>query len=80
MIMEITKKDYFQDRMQYVQDLVKQAEWAEQAQDVNKIKYLLDVLATEIAPFHGIEHRQVDQNTDDTMTKTQLKILFKNSR
>lgn len=48
MIMEITKKDYFQDRMQYVQDLVKQAEWAEQAQDVNKIEYLLDVLATEI--------------------------------
>lgn len=51
MIMEITKQDYFQDRMQYVQDLVKQAEWAEQAQDVNKIEYLLDVLATEIAPF-----------------------------
>ncbi|MBV7406981.1 MULTISPECIES: hypothetical protein [Enterobacteriaceae] len=49
--MEITKQDYFQDRMQYVQDLVKQAEWAEQAQDVNKIEYLLDVLATEIAPF-----------------------------
>ncbi|HAT2952652.1 hypothetical protein [Citrobacter freundii] len=37
--------------MQYMQDLVKQAEWAEQAQDVNKVEYLLDVLATEIAPF-----------------------------
>lgn len=51
MITEITEQEYFQERMQYVQDLVKQAERAEQAQDVNKVEYLLDVLATEIAPF-----------------------------
>ncbi|MEB0944465.1 hypothetical protein VC837_04525 [Citrobacter braakii] len=48
MITEITEQEYFQERMQYMQDLVKQAEWAEQAQDVNKVEYLLDVLATEI--------------------------------
>ncbi|MGS5496989.1 hypothetical protein [Citrobacter sp. SL156] len=51
MITEITEQEYFQERMQYMQDLVKQAEWAEQAQDVNKVEYLLDVLATEIALF-----------------------------
>lgn len=51
MITEITEQEYFQERMQYMQDLVIQAEWAEQAQDVNKVEYLLDVLATEIAPF-----------------------------
>ncbi|MDT7053003.1 hypothetical protein CJP72_13215 [Citrobacter sp. NCU1] len=51
MITEITEQEYFQQRMQYMQDLVKQAERAEQAQDVNKVEYLLDVLATEIAPF-----------------------------
>ncbi|HEI8290729.1 TPA: hypothetical protein SLE00_000315 [Citrobacter koseri] len=51
MIAEITEQEYFHERMQYVQDLVKQAEWAEHAQDINKVVYLLDVLATEIAPF-----------------------------
>jgi len=51
MIEEITQQTHFKDRLEYVEYLFEQALSLEQENNVEEIDHLVDVLATEAAPF-----------------------------
>ncbi|WP_438305619.1 hypothetical protein ACSI5N_11365 [Raoultella ornithinolytica] len=51
MIEEITQQRHFKERIEYVEYLFEQALSLEQEHDVEEIDRLVDVLATEAAPF-----------------------------
>ncbi|ROS22581.1 hypothetical protein [Raoultella terrigena] len=51
MIEEITQQPHFKERIEYVEYLFEQALSFEQENNVEEIDHLVDVLATEAAPF-----------------------------
>ncbi|MDL4575886.1 hypothetical protein [Citrobacter freundii] len=51
MIEEITQHQHFKERIEYVEYLFGQALSFEQENNVEEIDHLIDVLATEAAPF-----------------------------
>ncbi|EKK5414894.1 hypothetical protein PN789_000230 [Enterobacter hormaechei] len=51
MIEEITQQPHFKERIEYVEYLFEQALSFEQENNVEEIDHLVDILATEAAPF-----------------------------
>lgn len=51
MIDEITQQRHFKERIEYVEYLFEQALAIEQENNVEEIDHLVDILATEAAPF-----------------------------
>lgn len=51
MIEEITQQRHFKERIEYVEYLFEQALSLEQENNFEEIDHLIDVLATEAAPF-----------------------------
>ncbi|EFJ2552625.1 hypothetical protein [Enterobacter hormaechei] len=67
MIEEITQQRHFKERIEYVEYLFEQALSLEQENNFEEIDHLIDVLATEAAPFlagiqaiRGIKERMQD--------------------
>ncbi|QED75636.1 hypothetical protein FTV93_23310 [Escherichia coli] len=51
MIDEITQQRHFKERIEYVEYLFEQALSIEQENNIEEIDHLVDILATEAAPF-----------------------------
>lgn len=67
MIEEITQQRHFKERIEYVEYLFEQALSLEKEKNIEEIDHLIDVLATEAAPFlagiqaiRGIKERMQD--------------------
>ncbi|CTR77177.1 hypothetical protein ACEYYF_001279 [Escherichia coli O75:H38/H55] len=51
MIEEITTQPHFKERIEYVEYIFEQALSIEQENNIEEIDHLVDILATEAAPF-----------------------------